>query len=80
MNISMPAQFLQAVDQAAKANYMSRSNFIRVALLEKMGLQNMIDLKPLPPPGYERPPYYDSATKTYNPEGLDDELRRALGL
>ncbi len=51
INVSLPQNFLDAVDMAALGQGMSRSSFIRVALLEKMGLQNMVDLKPLPKPG-----------------------------
>ncbi len=43
MHITMPTGFLEDLDQHAKACYMSRSDYIRIALMEKMNRQNMVD-------------------------------------
>jgi metal-responsive CopG/Arc/MetJ family transcriptional regulator len=45
INITLPPQFLAEVDKRAWAMMVSRSAYIRLALLEKMGLQNMNDLQ-----------------------------------
>jgi hypothetical protein len=37
----MPQAFLKAIDEAAKDSLISRSAFVRLALLQKMGWQNL---------------------------------------
>jgi metal-responsive CopG/Arc/MetJ family transcriptional regulator len=40
-HISLEPAFLEIVDQAANASYMTRSQYIRIALLEKLGHYNL---------------------------------------
>ena len=41
IHISLEPAFLEIVEQAAEASYMTRSQYIRLALLEKLGHYNL---------------------------------------
>ena len=43
LHIIMPPGLLADLDQRASASYLSRSDYIRIALMEKMKRQNMVD-------------------------------------
>lgn len=44
ITVSMPAAMLRIVDEAAAASYQTRSNFIRMAIVEKFGARSQYDL------------------------------------
>jgi len=46
IHISLPDYFIAVVDEAARGSGLSRSAFIRVALLKKMGLKSVLDSSP----------------------------------
>ncbi len=41
VHINIPAAFLTIVDEAARANFMTRTQFVHLALLEKIGGYNL---------------------------------------
>lgn len=45
IHITLPANFLHEVDKEARENLVSRSVYIRIALMHEMGAQNMTDLR-----------------------------------
>jgi metal-responsive CopG/Arc/MetJ family transcriptional regulator len=44
VNISLPTELLQKVDQAAKAEYATRSDYIRASLVARLR-ENQLDLR-----------------------------------
>ncbi len=42
IHVSMPEGFLADLYESAKEMYVSRSDYIRIALMEKMGRQNLV--------------------------------------
>lgn len=44
ITISIPSAMLRIVDEAAAASYQTRSNFIRMAVVEKFGAQSQYEL------------------------------------
>jgi hypothetical protein len=45
VHIVIPKTFLADVDKEARACYMSRSDFVRVALMEKMGKKSLVEFE-----------------------------------
>ena len=43
ITISMPAAMLRRVDEAAAVSYQTRSNFIRMAIVEKFGAKSQLE-------------------------------------
>lgn len=43
ITISMPAAMLRRVDEAAAISYQTRSNFIRMAIVEKFGAKSQLE-------------------------------------
>jgi metal-responsive CopG/Arc/MetJ family transcriptional regulator len=43
VSISLPLTMLQKVDEAAAISYQTRSNFIRMAIVEKFGAKNQLE-------------------------------------
>lgn len=44
ITISVPAAMLRRIDEAAAISYQTRSNFIRLAIVEKFGAKSQIEL------------------------------------
>ncbi len=44
VTISMPVNMLRRIDEAAAISYQTRSNFIRMAIVEKFGAKSQYDL------------------------------------
>lgn len=45
IHLVIPKTFLTEVDLAARACYMSRSDYVRIALMEKMGKQSLVEFE-----------------------------------
>ena len=43
VHFKLPKKFVNEMDEQAKRQLLTRSDFIRMALLEKMNRQNMVD-------------------------------------
>jgi metal-responsive CopG/Arc/MetJ family transcriptional regulator len=43
ISISLPPAMLRKVDEAAAVSYQTRSNFIRMAIVEKFGAKNQLE-------------------------------------
>lgn len=46
INISLPAQLLKEIDEAAKGNYASRSDFIRETMVLRLKNQQVVKISP----------------------------------
>ena len=44
ITISLPAEMLSKIDEAAAAEYQTRSNFIRMAIVQKFGAMSQFEL------------------------------------
>jgi hypothetical protein len=65
----MPTGLLEDLDQRALATCLSRSDYIRIALMEKMGRRNMFD-PPAAPLGISKPPSSVPGDLLNDPEGF----------
>lgn len=43
IHLTLPTAFLKDLDEAARNNLMSRSDYIRMALMEKMNRRNLVE-------------------------------------
>jgi metal-responsive CopG/Arc/MetJ family transcriptional regulator len=72
ITISVPAAMLRRIDEAAAISYQTRSNFIRLAIVEKFGAKSQLELRT------ERAPHMRSDKQLSNmydfPEEYDDYL------
>ena len=75
IHVSIPANFVKLMDQAAASRFMSRSDFIRFALMDKLNIQSLTDLRPKP--GLGQQDSEPTADQSYR-DWMDDELRQIL--